>query len=125
MTTALRTFARLKRTKPPPLEYPRLALYRSILRAHERYLPADARQLGDAYVKAEFGLHREASPDFLTQFERQWRDYLTTLRTMNPEEELIGREMTADEIAALSDEQKVQLLKIRENTAGAPEVDTR
>ena len=44
---------------------------------------------------------------------------------MNPEEELIGREMTADEIAALSDEQKVQLLKIRENTAGAPEVDTR
>ena len=34
---------RHKRTAATPLEYPRLALYRSILRAHQRYLPPDAR----------------------------------------------------------------------------------
>ena len=111
-----------KRAKPPPLEHPRLALYRSILRAHQRYLPADARELGDAYVRSEFALHRNASANFVAQFERQWRDYLTTLRAS--EEGDIGREMTPEEVADLSDEQKVQLLKIRESAAGAPSVDT-
>ena len=114
--------ARLKRTKPQPLEYPRLALYRDILRAHQRFLPADARQLGDAYVKAEFKLHKGASESFLMQFERQWRDYLTTLKLSNADG-AIGREMTAEEIATLSDEQKIKLLEIRENAAGPPQVD--
>ena len=119
----LRTFCRLKRTAPPPLEFPRLALYRSILRAHQRYLPPDARALGDAYVKEEFALHKDASDNFMVQFDRQWRDYLTTLRATDAEAP-IGREMTAEEVAALSDEQKIQLLKIRESASGAPTVDT-
>ena len=34
-----------------------ISLYRNILRAHERYLPHEMRQLGDAYVKAEVGTH--------------------------------------------------------------------
>ena len=118
----LRTFSRLRRAKAEPLEYPRLALYRSILRAHAKYLPPNARDLGDAYVKREFQLHRGASESFLSQFERQWRDYLTTLRAGAGNEEPIGRELTADEVAALSDEQKVQLLKIKENSAGPPSV---
>ena len=29
------------------------SLYKNILRAHERYLPHEMKQLGDAYVKAE------------------------------------------------------------------------
>jgi len=120
----LRTFTRLKRTKVPALEYPRLALYRSILRAHQRLLPPEARELGDAYVKEEFKLHRDAAPNFLVQFERQWRDYLTSLK-VTQNEGVIGREMTPDEVASLSDDQKVQLLKIRESSAGAPTVDTR
>ena len=104
----LRSLTRLKRTKAAALEHPRLALYRSIIRAHQHYLPADARQLGDAYVRSEFTLHRDASATFMVQFERQWRDYLTTLRASDADAPL-GREMTADEVAALSDEQKVQL----------------
>lgn len=108
----LRPLARLKRTKAVPLEYPTLALYRDILRAHQRYLPPDARELGDAYVRHEFTEHRNASADFMLQFERQWRDYLTTIRSSDTEEP-IGRAMTADEVAALSDEQKVQLRECR------------
>jgi hypothetical protein len=33
-----------------------LALYKSILRAHSKYLPMEMRQLGDAYVKSEVRL---------------------------------------------------------------------
>lgn len=104
-------------------QYPALALYRSILRAHQQLLPDDARDLGDSYVRKEFELHRGASDDFRQQFERQWRDYLTTLRSSATSEQPVGREMTPEEIAAMSDEQKVQLLKIREETAGPPRVE--
>ena len=103
----LRSFTRLKRSAPAALEYPQLALYRSILRAHQRYLPPSARELGDAYVKSEFELHRGASAGFMAQFEREWRDYLTTLAVAD-KDGASGREMTADEVAALSDEQKVR-----------------
>ena len=103
------------------LQYPVLALYRRILRTHQRMLSSEERVLGDAYVKAEFRLHRGASPAFMTQFERQWRDYVTVLA--RPEADgITGRVMTPEEVAALSDEQKVQLLKIREETAGVPKV---
>jgi len=30
-----------------------LSLYKAVLRAHQRYLPHEMRQLGDAYVKSE------------------------------------------------------------------------
>ena len=115
-------FARLKRTKAEPLQYPTLALYRSILRAHQQYLPEAHRDLGDGYVRAEFGLHRDASPEFKVQFERQWRDYLTTLHVTH-KDGVMGKEMTPEEVAALNDEQKVQLLKIRENSQGPPKVE--
>ena len=32
-----------------------LSLYKAVLRAHQRYLPHEMRQLGDAYVKSEVG----------------------------------------------------------------------
>lgn len=48
--------------------------------------------------------------EFVSQFERQWRDYLTQL--VKPgEHDTIGRQMTEEEVAALSDEQKVQLVR--------------
>jgi hypothetical protein len=53
---------------------------------------------------------------FLVTFERQWRDYLTQLNRPDPTEDgLPGRAMTSAEIEALSDEQKVQLMKIIES----------
>ena len=114
--------AALAMKRATKLQFPALALYRDILRAHQRYLPADARALGDGYVKAEFQLHRDASADFKVQFERQWRDYLTQLRRGDPEADngtsAIGREMTADELGALSEEQKIQLIRIRDSALG-------
>ena len=56
------------------------------------------------------------------QFERNWRDYLKQLVQGAKSEHSIGREMTSEEVAALSDEQKVQLLRIRENAQGTPKV---
>ena len=105
--------------------YPILVLYRDILRAHQKFLPADARSLGDGYVKAEFRLHKTASPEFLSQFERTWRDYLTTLRVGDPENPgALGREMSASEMADLNDEQKLKLVEIYE-TSRTPSKDSK
>lgn len=43
------------------------------------------------------------------EFERQWRDYLH--QVLRPEEDVIGRDLTAGEVEALSDEQKVQMVR--------------
>lgn len=100
------------------LSRPLLKLYRDILATHRR-LPAAHRDLGDAYVKAEFRQHRSPSTSsvHLQQFERQWRDYLTTLRvtftggSSVERAEPLGRSLTADEIEALSEEQRAKLLE--------------
>jgi hypothetical protein len=38
---------------------PPIYLYRRLLRAHRKHLPAEMRVLGDEYVKAEFRAHRD------------------------------------------------------------------
>jgi|TARA_B100000524_G_scaffold141729_1_gene71117 hypothetical protein len=100
------------------LSRPLLKLYRDILAAHRR-LPTAHRDLGDAYVKAEFRQHRAPSTgtSHLQQFERQWRDYLTTLRVSfgggsgaEPVQPL-GRALTGEEIQALSEDQRAKLLE--------------
>ena len=50
----------MARSRAPKLLYPRLALFRQILRAHQHRLPSIHRELGDAYVKEEFRKHRGA-----------------------------------------------------------------
>lgn len=45
--------------KPTPMALlPPIYLYRRLLRAHRKHLPAEMRLLGDEYVKAEFRAHR-------------------------------------------------------------------
>jgi hypothetical protein len=46
------------RPKPTAL-LPPIPLYRRLLRAHRKHLPADMRVLGDEYIKAEFRAHRK------------------------------------------------------------------
>jgi len=54
-----------------------LSLYKSILRAHDRYLPSPSmKQLGDAYVKSEFRLHKSAKPEQAAMFFTEWDKYL-------------------------------------------------
>eukprot|EP00957_Ditylum_brightwellii_P142879 10886935-Ditylum_brightwellii.AAC.1 len=58
-----------------------LSLYRSILRAHSKHLPPEMRNLGDAYVKSEFRLHRTVNSDGqLTQFMDAWKLYLDQIQ---------------------------------------------
>lgn len=37
---------------------PPIPLYRRLLRAHRKHLPAEMRLMGDEYIKAEFRAHR-------------------------------------------------------------------
>jgi hypothetical protein len=101
--------------------YPRslIKLYRDIRVAH-RLLPTEHRSLGDAYVRSEFRQHRssdaytsdEKRQAFLTQFERQWRDYMQQLRTQLKQGELPGRALTKKELAGLSAEQRINLSRV-------------
>lgn len=46
--------------KPNPMALlPPIPLYRRLLRAHRKHLPAEMRLLGDEYIKAEFRAHRK------------------------------------------------------------------
>lgn len=46
--------------RPNPMALlPPIHLYRRLLRAHRKYLPAEMRILGDEYIKAEFRAHRK------------------------------------------------------------------
>ena len=88
-----------------------LGLYRSILKAHQRVLATDLRQLGDAYVREEFKRHKEAKPEFVESFMIEWRQYLQQL-----EQGAVGRELSPEEISALNEEQQIQLNNLRLET---------
>ena len=92
-----------------------LRLYRRILRLHRQKLPFQMRAMGDDYVRSEFMQHKGAKPEFVEQFMEQWSEYAVMLESQESQGEDIdfGKHMTEDEFDALTDEQKVQLQKIR------------
>lgn len=78
-----------------------LGLYRALLKAHKVHLPPEMRQLGDAYVKSEFKLHKKAKPEHLTSFYREWENYLDgILRTARTRETLSMGAMVEPSAAA-------------------------
>jgi hypothetical protein len=57
--------------KPSMNLLPPIPLYRRLLRAHRKHLPAEMRLLGDEYVKAEFRAHRNVeNPVHLVSLDR-------------------------------------------------------
>ena len=67
---------------PPSSRTAALSLYRSILRAHQKHLATqrpEMKELGDAYVKSEFRLHKTATPEQAASFMREWNTYLEQL----------------------------------------------
>ena len=46
-------------------------LYKLILRLH-RGLPVQMKSIGDDYVRAEFRRHKDAEPQFVPVFMREW-----------------------------------------------------
>ena len=55
-----------------------LNLYKRVLRVNS-VLPPDLRHLGDVYVKVEFRQHKDAGPQFVEQFIREWSKYCEEL----------------------------------------------
>mmetsp|Transcript_4236 Transcript_4236/g.10999 ORF Transcript_4236/g.10999 Transcript_4236/m.10999 type:complete len:124 (+) Transcript_4236:101-472(+) len=110
-------------------------LYRSILRAHKRYLPSEMKELGDSYVKSEFKLFKQVTNEVqLNEFFIQWNQYLNQLMQTARRKESIsagslesssnstfGKHLPAD--VSLTDEQMMQLEKLKEETerAGIPD----
>ncbi|XP_059206143.1 succinate dehydrogenase assembly factor 3, mitochondrial [Centropristis striata] len=56
------------------------SLYKRILVLH-RFLPIDLRALGDQYVKDEFRRHKRATPEEVSSFMIEWKNYKDTLQT--------------------------------------------
>ncbi len=102
-----------------------VTLYRSILKTHARSLPLEMRSLGDAYVKSEFRLHKNVSDEAqLQKFFTEWKDYLRHIQETSRAKEVqaagLSESVTADfgmdldEGVQVTDEQKIQLQKLRE-----------
>eukprot|EP00577_Skeletonema_sp_RCC1716_P023175 CAMPEP_0113401550 /NCGR_PEP_ID=MMETSP0013_2-20120614/16757_1 /TAXON_ID=2843 ORGANISM="Skeletonema costatum, Strain 1716" /NCGR_SAMPLE_ID=MMETSP0013_2 /ASSEMBLY_ACC=CAM_ASM_000158 /LENGTH=131 /DNA_ID=CAMNT_0000286775 /DNA_START=103 /DNA_END=498 /DNA_ORIENTATION=+ /assembly_acc=CAM_ASM_000158 len=121
-----------------------ISLYKNILRAHARYLPHEMKQLGDAYVKAEFRLHTKAQPEQLEGFFAEWDKYLIHVERTGREKQLVdaalidaapqqqhgnnanqtinrkkgfGQDVSGD--VPFNDEQKEQLQNLREEAINA------
>ncbi|KAJ1640158.1 hypothetical protein T492DRAFT_932154 [Pavlovales sp. CCMP2436] len=86
-----------------------LALYRDILRAHRAHLRPGLRRFGDQYVAYEFRQHKTAKPEFLGDFETQWRTYLDTIKRTT--DKSVVPESAEGVENQLNDDQKTQLKK--------------
>ncbi|CAG9939441.1 unnamed protein product [Clonostachys rosea f. rosea IK726] len=105
--------------RPRPLALlPPIFLYRRILRAHRKHLPADMRVLGDEYVKAEFRAHRKvdnpahlASPELplpYIGFLSEWQLYAQKIEG----DSWKGQKIDETKLAKMSDEQIQQLYEL-------------
>lgn len=110
------------------------SLYRSLLRAHKKHLPVAMKELGDAYVKSEFRLHKKATdPQHIQLFFTEWEQYLNQILVtarnqeharLTDEEETtrgavfrFGADLPSD--VDLNEEQLAQLQKLREEASNA------
>ena len=111
------------------------SLYRSLLRAHKKHLPVAMKELGDAYVKSEFRLHKKATqPQHIQRFMTEWEGYLEQILVTARNQEharltessdaakggsifQFGADLPPD--TELSDEQFAQLEKLREEASKA------
>ncbi len=88
-----------------------VVLYRSILKAHRSRLPWDLRQLGNAYVRNEFQLHKKVDkPQNLKIFFDAWERYLIVMESRT---EKFGKDIGDDVRTVLSEEQKQKLVELR------------
>lgn len=75
------------------------------------------RLIGDAYVKNEFKLHKNAKPEHLKLFFAEWNKYLEHIRN---ERATFGRDIEESGYT-LSEEQAKQLNSLREEVRGKPQ----
>ncbi|KAK4201768.1 putative mitochondrial acetate non-utilizing protein 9 precursor [Triangularia verruculosa] len=96
--------------KPTPMALlPPIYLYRRLLRAHRKHLPAEMRLLGDEYVKAEFRAHRSVeNPVHLIGFLTEWQLYAQKIEG----DSWLGEKLDEGKIQKMSDEQIGQLYEL-------------
>lgn len=86
-----------------------ILLYRSILKAHRRSLPLELSQIGDSFVRNEFKLHKNASPEQAIKFFQEWEGYLETLKS-----EGLGAGLGDSDVAQMTEEQKSKLNELKD-----------
>ncbi|KAM0339484.1 hypothetical protein ACHAPU_010931 [Fusarium lateritium] len=96
--------------KPNPTALlPPIPLYRRLLRAHRKHLPAEMRLLGDEYIKAEFRAHRKVdNPAHLIGFLSEWQIYAQKIEG----DEWVGDKLDEQKLSKMSDEQIQQLYEL-------------
>ncbi|OAA64069.1 acn9 family domain containing protein [Cordyceps fumosorosea ARSEF 2679] len=102
-----------KGLRPDPMALlPPIPLYRRLLRAHRKFLPAELRVLGDEYIKAEFRAHRKVdNPAHLIGFLTEWQMYAQKIEG----DAWIGDKIDEGKLAKLSDEQVYQLYDLMQS----------
>eukprot|EP00756_Hemistasia_phaeocysticola_P063945 Hpha_TRINITY_DN7410_c0_g1::TRINITY_DN7410_c0_g1_i1::g.95895::m.95895 len=92
-----------------------LTLYRRILKAHGSGVLSPAqRSLGDKYVKTEWRRHMRVSPEVASAFYAEWFHYLEHLSNhRGAQSGGVGRHLTDEETALLSEDQRKKLAEIR------------
>ncbi|XWW93234.1 hypothetical protein V2A60_001166 [Cordyceps javanica] len=102
-----------KGLRPDPMALlPPIPLYRRLLRAHRKFLPAEMRVLGDEYIKAEFRAHRRVdNPAHLIGFLTEWQMYAQKIEG----DAWIGDKIDEGKLAKLSDEQVYQLYDLMQS----------
>jgi hypothetical protein len=117
MRPALRLLAtpsRLTRgTKPEPMALlPPILLYRRLLRAHRKHLPAEMRVLGDQYVKSEFKAHQKIdNPVHIVGFLTEWLSYTQMIEG----DAWKGEKMDKSKVEKMSDEQVAQMYELMQS----------
>jgi hypothetical protein len=114
MRPALRLLAtptRITRgSRPEPMALlPPILLYRRLLRAHRKHLPAEMRVLGDQYVKSEFRAHQKIdNPVHIVGFLTEWQNYTQMIEGDKWE----GERMDKEKVEKMSDEQVAQMYEL-------------
>lgn len=94
-----------------------LRLYRAIRKHHRQHLPEQLRQLGDETLRHEWKQHKAADAAFVRTFHREWEQYLHVMRVQAQTAAAagsLGRDLDQAQVAQLNDEQRAQLLQLRE-----------
>ncbi|MFH4974328.1 hypothetical protein AB6A40_001037 [Gnathostoma spinigerum] len=93
-----------------------LVLYKRILRLHYG-LPKELKEIGDAYVKEEFRLHKKAEPGQALVFLKGWTDYCTDLSKQLSQNGIVkgelGKKLDPSMLDDFKDEQLRQLLDLK------------
>lgn len=67
--------------------------------------------------REEFKRHKKAEAKWLVNFFQEWTSYAGMLEQQNPVAGAVGSPLPKDAVRAMTDEQKVQLLKLKEEAA--------